>query len=225
MAPTYAHMTHRVTMIGDCFGGQEEWNTGFYLGNPSADLASDPTLAEATAIAAAWQTFFTAANSGISNDYRTIGVKVARVNTNGQVDGALTQFYNYPTAITGNNSGANFPPQISLVATLATIVARGHGSKGRMYLPGVMHSVDASGRIETANAVNVINGLKTFIDAVNAHADVPERVVLNSAEVSGIPFRAAKIGNIISLKVGNVYDTQRRRRAQLQESYSTATLA
>lgn len=222
---TYAHMTHRVTMIGDCFGGQEEWNTGFYLGDPAADLAVDPSLAEATAIATAWQTFFTAANAGISNDYRTIGVKVARVNTAGAVDSALTQFYNYPTAITGNNSGANFPPQISLVATLATIKARGHGSKGRMYLPGVMHSVDASGRIETANAVFVINLLKTFLDAVNAHADVPGKVVLNSAEVSGVPFRAATIGNILSLKVGNVYDTQRRRRNQLQESYSTATLA
>lgn len=223
--PTYAHITHRVTMIGDCFGGQEEWNTGFYLGKEDGDIGSAPTLAEATAIATAWQAFFTAANSGISNDYRTIGVKVATVNTAGAVDGALTQFYNYPAAIVGNNSGANFPPQISLVATLSTIRARGHGSKGRMYLPGVMHSVDASGRIETANAVNVINGLKTFIDAVNAHADVPERVVLNSAQVSGVPFRAATIGNIISLKVGNVYDTQRRRRAQLQESYSTAALA
>lgn len=222
---TYAHMTHRVTMIGDCFGGQEEWNTGFYLGDPDADLADSPTLAEAQAIATAWQTFFTAANAGISNDYRTIGVKVARVNTAGQVDGALTQFYNYPAAITGNNAGANFPPQISLVATLNTIRARGHGSKGRMYLPGVMHSVDASGRMETANAVFTVNLLKTFMDAVNAHADVPGQVVLNSAEVTGVPFRAAIIGEIISLKVGNVYDTQRRRRAQLQESYSTAALA
>lgn len=223
--PTYANITHRVTMIGDCFGGQEEWNTGFYVGEEDGDLGSAPTLAEATAIATAWSTFFTAANSGISNDYRTIGVKVAHVSTAGTVDSALTQFYNYPTAIVGNNSGANFPPQISLVATLATIHARGHGSKGRMYLPGVMHSVDASGRIETANAVFVANGLKTFIDAVNAHADVPAKVVLNSAEVSGVPFRAAAVNEIKTLRVGNVYDTQRRRRAQLQESYSTATLA
>jgi len=223
--PTYAHRTHRVTMIGDCFGGQEEWNTGFYLGSESADLTPDPTLLEAETIAGLWETFFEASNAGISNDYRTIGVKVAQVSTSGTVDSALTQFWNYPTAITGNNSGANFPPQISLVATLATIKARGHGSKGRMYLPGVMHSVDASGRMETANAVFVINLLKTFFDAVNAHADIPGVVVLNSAEVTGVPFRAAAINEIVSLKVGNVYDTQRRRRAQLQESYSTAALA
>jgi len=223
--PTYAHMTHRVTIIGDCFGGQEEWQTGFYLGDPDADLAVDPSLDEAEAIALAWETFFEASNAGISNDYRTIGVKVARVSTAGTVDSALTQFWNYPAAIIGNNSGANFPPQISLVATLNTIRARGHGSKGRMYLPGVMHSVDTSGRIETANAVFVCNLLKAFLDAVNAHADVPGQVVLNSAEVTGVPFRAAVINEIIGVKVGNVYDTQRRRRAQLQESYSTAALA
>lgn len=222
--PTYAHRTHRVTMIGDCFGGQEEWNTGFYLGSETADLTPDPTLLEAQTIAGLWQTFFTAANAGISNDYRTIGVKVAQVGAAGNVDSSLTQFYNYPTAITGNNSGANFPPQISLVATLATIRARGHGSKGRMYLPGVMHSVDASGRIETANVVFIINLLKTFFDAVNAHADIPGVVVLNSAQVTTPVARAAVINEIQSLKIGNVYDTQRRRRAQLQESYSTAAL-
>jgi len=223
---TYANITHKVTLFGVMYGGQEEWTTSFWLGNESGgDQGSAPTAAEALAIANAWETFFESSGAGISSRFTAQGVKVSHVSTDGSSDSGLTQFYNYGSSVVGQNTSNHFPPQISLAATLYTAIQRGAGSKGRMYLPGVAHSIDTTGHVETSNAVATATALKTFLDAVNAHADVPGEVVLNSAERTGVPFRAAAMVPIVGVKVGNVYDTQRRRRNQMVETYSTQALA
>jgi len=222
----YENITHRVTFIGDMFTGQEEWNTGFYIGNESGgDMGVDPSLAEAQACATAFSTFFTTAANAINGNYRFLGAKVSSVNTTGHVDAATTQFYNLPTPVQGAGSGVSFPPQISVVATLSTIRTRGHGSKGRMYLPGISAGPDSTGHIAATTVTSLTNTLKTCLDAINAHADVPGEIVLNSAAVTTPIARAAIMLPIQSIKIGNVYDTQRRRRNALAESYTTATLA
>ena len=222
----YANITHRVTFIGDMFTGQEEWNTGFYIGNESGgDMGAAPTLAEAQACATAFQTFFTTAANAFNGNYRFLAAKISSVNTLGMVDGATTQFYNLPTPAQGAGSGVSFPPQISVVATLATVRTRGHGSKGRMYLPGISAGPDSTGHIASATVTSLTNTLKTCLDSINAHADVPGEIVLNSAQVTTPVARDAIMLPITNIRIGNVYDTQRRRRNALAESYTTAVLA
>jgi len=50
-------------------------------------------------------------------------------------------------------------------------------------------------------------------------------VIVNSAEVTGVPFKAAEMNRVSAVRVGTVYDTQRRRRNKLVETYVNATLA
>lgn len=222
----YQFITHKATLFGTMFGGAEEWSTGFFLGqNGGGDEGAAPTVAEATAIANAFSTFFVKTTVGISDRFKFAGVKISTVSTDGTSDPALTQFYTLPTPVSGAQGVLCMPPQISLAATLQTLRTRGRGSKGRMYLPGISFSVDATGHISTTDQTGINSALKIFLDSVNSAVDVPGVVVLNSAEVLGVPIKAPEMARIASCKVGNVYDTQRRRRNQLSESYISATLA
>jgi hypothetical protein len=67
--------------------------------------------------------------------------------------------------------------------------------------------------------------MKIFLDGVNASTAVPGVVIVNSAEVTGVPFKAAEMNRVSAVRVGTVYDTQRRRRNKLVETYVNATLA
>ena len=213
-------------MLGTMMSGNEEWSTGFFMGNTSGgDVGQSPTTADAQAIAAAWQSFFTLSANQVSSNFKTIGVKISLVATDGTADPGETAFYYYPTAISGGNGGAWFPPQIALVATLTTARVRGYGSKGRMFLPGINHAIDATGHMSPTEQTNIKNGIVTFLNAVNADITQDYEVVVNSALSAGIPGHPALMEPVTGVRVGNVYDTQRRRRNQLVESYVAGALA
>lgn len=219
----YEFKVNRVTISGTSFGGEEEWSTGFFLVNESSDVLS-PTEQGAADIGAAWQTFFLAASTKMNSNWKTTQVKIATLNTTGGTDLSSVVYYNYPTPITGTTVTPTFPPQISLVATLLAGVPRGLGSKGRMYLPGIAVSPDGNGRIPTTDAANICNNLASFLNLINGDADVGDRVG-NASFGRTPPAVGPGINRYVeSVRVGNVYDTQRRRRNALTEQYSSATV-
>ena len=225
MPVTYANRFHKATIMGEMFGGSELWTTSFAIGNETGgDQGNAPTVAEATAISDAWNAIWTPVANGFSSQFKFVGVKVSLVAADGSSDPSDSVFHYRPVPVSGG-AGPTNPAQISLVATLQTAVPRGRASKGRMFLPGVGFSVGADGKITVAQATTLAGQVKQFLDAVNAHADVPGEVVVNSAEVTGVPFKAALMTPVTAVKVGTVYDTQRRRRNNLVEAYSLANLA
>lgn len=187
-----------------------------------------PPLPEgAAAIAAAWQTFFTASGSNISTSYKTTGIKMANLDpvTGKTVLSEVVHHY-YPTPI-GGVTGTNTPaPQLSLVATLTTAVERGLGNKGRMYLPGVAIGVDSStGKVTGASRTSLVGTLKTFFDTING-STVATGDVINASQGSKPPLIGDPINRkVTGVKIGDVYDTQRRRRNELVEVYSSQALA
>jgi hypothetical protein len=224
--PTYAHITWKVTMLGTMFNGGEQWTTGFWLGNVSGgDIGQSPTEADCQLIANRWKTYFESAGSQTHGSWRTDGVKIALISENGTTTPGATAFYYYPSSIAGIQNANLQAPQVSLVATMTSARARGYASKGRMYLPGVAAAVQNDGRIALANTASIRTGLKTFFDGVNTDFADDYEVVLNSQEVAGIPGHAPLMVPVTAVKVGNVYDTQRRRRNQLVEIYETSALA
>ena len=226
MAVDYLMPTHRVTLMGTCLGGVEIWNTGFWLG-VDGTAAGPPTQLEADAIKTAWNTFFVNGTSKIYSSYKCEGVKVAWVQEDGTSDPANTKYSYYATPISGTSTDTvMMPPQISLAATLTSAKARGFGSKGRMYLPGINAPVTGTGKITSGTVAAIAGNLKTFFDAVNASTDVPHNVILNAtATTTGANPHAAEMWAVTGVKVGDVYDTQRRRRNQINEAYSAVVLA
>lgn len=221
----YAHNVVRVTLSGTMFGGAEEWSTGFFLGEEGAD-APDPTDVTPVDILAAWRTFFEAGNSYINTNYLTTQCKVAKWDDNGQtIDG--TVFYAYPaTEINGSVASPILPPQCSLVVTLLSDRPRGKASKGRMYLPGIASSpAAATGKLSSVVVGTIADNLKTFFDSLAGDADIPGELILAAKSSGPLNVNPAQNDYVETIRVGDVIDTQRRRRNGLAETYTSRVLA
>lgn len=215
----YPHRVARVTLSGTMFGGQEIWSTGFFMGFEGQDA---PAITETgvSDISNAWQTFFTNPLHEISNKYQYSLCKVQMMGVDGKSLPDTAVYYSPVSAIMGGSSSQALPPQIALVATLANSLPRGLATKGRMFLPGVNALTDATGHVGSGTIGNIATGLQTFFGTIMNDADTPGRAVLASLGNS-LQLRPGAIRNVTQIRVGNVYDTQRRRRNALMEAYTT----
>lgn len=219
----FADKVVHVTMSGAMFNGGEEWQTGFYMGQAEG-AAAVPTQQFADAVRDAWTTFFTYAGI-VSNKYTFTQVKCARLGTDGKYDGSDIAISNPATAQVGNYAGQVMPPQIALVATLVAGSGKGLAGKGRMYLPGVSAGIDDTGHIASGTTQAIATQLAAFFNSINASMDAPGQAINASKghkKLLGVGARNVPINGI---RVGNVFDTQRRRRNALAETYSTAVVA
>lgn len=213
----YPHRVARVTLSGTMFGGQEIWSTGFFMGFEGQD-APAITDTGVSDISNAWQTFFSNASSEISNKYQYTMCKVQMLGVDGKALPDTAKYYSPVSAVNGGSASQALPPQIALVATLANSLPRGLATKGRMFLPGVNALVDSTGHIGTGTTTAIATNLQTFFGAIMNDADTPGRAVLASLGNS-LQLRPGEIRNVTQIRVGNVYDTQRRRRNALMEAY------
>lgn len=219
----FAHKVCRVTLFGSMYSGAEIWSTGFYYGATDGD-AADPSEAAADVVLNSWEDFFTATNTSISFNWKTHGVKLALLNTDGSTDTANVVQKTYATAIAGQNGGSGFPPQVSLVASLLAGLGTQPGDKGRMFIPGVASGLDSTGHATTGYNQTIATGLKTFFDDLNGSFDMPGQLI-NASHPPIVIGGPSPINKLVTMvKVGNVYDTQRKRRNALAETYASSTL-
>lgn len=228
----YAHKIAKVTISGTCFAGSETWSTGFFMGSPTVDVAGVNAPGSQN-IAAAWQTFFTNSDSWIPNSYKTVQVKTAMLNTDGTTDLDEIDYYTYPAPISGGGVGNPLPPQLTVAATLTSDNQRGLAAKGRMYLPGVSIGVTAaSAKIASTQMGLLTDRFKTFLDSVNTAAGTSGKLILASKGRRGPDTPGGDtvyVGGVnawvTGCRIGDVYDTQRRRRNQIPETYTARVLA
>lgn len=217
----YSNKVARITLNGTMFGGLEHWSTGFYMGATGVDSIA-PTELFLEHVSTAWKTFFQSPGSWISNQYQTTSVRGALLDTSGAtIPGSVANHYEITPYAGGGGPGV-MPPQCSLVATLQTATARGLGSKGRMYLPGINAVVNSTGHIATAEAAGIATNLRAFFATLNSDVEQPGQLI-TASKGSKPPLVGPGINRTVTnIKVGNVYDTQRRRRNELVEVYSTS---
>lgn len=213
------HRVVKVTLSGTMFGGAEIWSTGFHMGYENSDAAAitDQGIAD---VAEAWATFFSNQTTGISNRYSFTMCKMAMLGVDGKSLPDSAHYYSPQTAVTGGGGPTVLPPQLALVATLANSLPRGLATKGRMFLPGINFGIDDSGHLPSFYTDQVALNLKAFFDSVYQDADLPGNPVLASTGNS-LQLRPGAIRNVTQIRIGNVYDTQRRRRNALTETYKT----
>lgn len=214
----FADQVVRVTFSGTMLSGSEEWQTGIYVGRAQG-AATAPSQAWTQGVCDAFATFFTV-GSGISNSYNFLECKAALLNVDGKYSdpsGAVTA--QPATAKWGPETGAPLPPQCALVATLVAGSGKGLAGKGRMYIPGVKWGIDATGRLDSGAVGSLGTKLTQFINAVNALPAAPGVVINASKGHAKLAGQGARNVPINGVRVGNVYDTQRRRRNGISESY------
>lgn len=219
----YAHKVTRITLSGNMFSAGEEWSTGFFMGQEGSD-ATPISQAGLDHIRDAWITFFTSANSSVNSAYKFLQAKSAIINDTGHTDTANV-LYSYPSGTISGGVGTNtHPPQCSLVATLLSDRPRGLASKGRMYLPGISATVTSNGKISSTDTNNIATNLKTFFDALTGFVGLPDQLILAAKGTGALPALTAQNDYVETIRVGDVIDTQRRRRNALSEVYTTKTL-
>jgi hypothetical protein len=116
-------------------------------------------------------------------------------------------------ALAGSSAGETLPPQLSVVCSCRSSLATRSG-RGRFYLPPFTASVVTAGRLSAAALTVVSLACQKMLQSLNTATYVP-----------CIYHRSSKThDNIVTIDVGDVYDTQRRRRNKLIETRSSRTL-
>lgn len=140
-------------------------------------------------------------------DTRLDQVQIGVWGADGKMIGGYNRFV-LKTPVAGTSAPSMFlPPQLAVVASIRT-GARGPRGRGRMYLP-LRTSPSGVGTIGGTTITASNNAVKTFCESVRAVG--PLAAVVNPGP--------ATYSAVTSVRTGNFYDTQRRRRNAVNETY------
>jgi len=182
------------------------WSFGVWTTNTGDDVAAALTKFQ-TAVAAMWAGDM---DAYISDQVAYTAQKVVSVDPSSgkqiaRADGVVTD--------AGVDTGETLPPQIALAVSLRTALATRAG-RGRFYLPPFSVAQMDAGRLPAATQTDVLDQVNQFYDSLIANSHTP--VIYHRTAASTTP--------VTVIAVGDVYDTQRRRRDSYQEAYASAAL-
>lgn len=157
-----------------------------------------------------------------------VGVDGKQVPPAGFAQGTpVTLTWNTDSRPNGNGSSNTLPLQCSVVASHRTSQT-GKKGRGRQFLPAIdQNSIDASGRLSSSAQTSILNAQVAFLEALS-YADAPRTIVrpaVISSSTSGASPTLNKYATINGVRVGNVVDTQRRRRNKLVEAYASGDVS
>lgn len=179
----------------------ESWS--FTLHAEGSLSTADAATAFGDALTAAW--------AGGMDDVTTADVDCTLASVaalDPATDGQVTRV-EVVLALTGVAAGEMLPYQCATVISLLTESATRHG-RGRFYLPPLATGTVDGGLISAATITSLDTAWTAFFDSLNTDGVNP--VVRNRTGHISTP--------VTSARVGNVFDTQRRRRNKLVEVYT-----
>ena len=192
----------------------ESWSFNLRFGSEDNQSGGGGTVTQAMADAAALacRAMITSTDARFSTATHFDEVRVYPIGANGK----MTAEPNIaaPTEPTkGPVSGPHLPFQSSLVVSL-TANGIGKGKRGRFYLPMQCLEVTTSGTVQPAQMATVVPAVVTFLNALNDGAATTPNQALG---ISGSTGAQGTFRTVRHITVGNVIDTQRRRRRSLVE--------
>lgn len=214
---------YRVTLIHSIVGTDEIAETGFSI---SDDIAAFDAVNFKTNggtsflgdVATAWIAFLGTAGVICPSWSRFVAIKGAPLGVNGKYlaePDVVAQF-------TTGTSTVKVVPQETAVISLMSRQSLGDANRGRMYLPHIT-GTSASGQFRIQNVSAVSAAMKTFLQAVNTASSTVtgasgSRVCIMSAKGTGTTKK------VMDIRMGDLVDTQRRRRNRIAENYTTQTI-
>lgn len=207
---------HSLIVASGSMPGGEVWACGLRTDVPTPDQGAQTVV---DSCYDAWATLVGSATALFSTGVSLERVQLRRIGTDGKTT-SLFEAANKQTAV--GIGTVKLPPQCAVVLSLMTAKA-GRSGKGRIYLPLLGTNIGPDGRIASGGTGGVAGpGARLLTDINSALA----------ANQSGIPrvavqSQAAGGGSseVLAVRVGDVVDTQRRRRDALVENYVTVAVA
>jgi len=160
---------------------------------------------------------------GFSSNVTLNGVTARSLDSRGVT---TTQAEGLPISATAGTSSQTLPNQCAVVCSLLTARA-GRTGKGRIYLPLLGLTLQGDGTVPSAGQTAIANGMKALIDTLNtalvAVATSP-KIGVQSHTASSQDAGAYTGAAVTNVAIGNIVDTQRRRRGSLTEVYISAAI-
>lgn len=200
----------RVVLTGVLFGETgDTWAMTFHM----QDLGGSGAPPNAGAIMERAQEWFKDPKARISEWAALQLVKANRIGTDGKyldqnTNQALTS-YGAP-GCTGAATGAAFP-QLTVAVSLLTSTNRGLASRGRFYPPMVAATLGSNGHISPGQTKDLADAAALFLS--NVQRDHPNWRIVVASKRGGVASPVTRVA------IGDVVDTQQRRRQQLDEKY------
>jgi len=161
----------------------------------------------------AWKTFIQ--NATLSSNVRLKEVHLYPITDTGRAFEGRSAILTYATPPVGAAVGGNLPTEVSSCVSWKTPQV-GRRGRGRIYVPGVPQSaIDSNGFLTSTWVSNLVSRGETLADSLDVESVTPT-VTHVKPIVTGAPW--THYGVITSVNVGNVADSQRRRRRQLVEA-------
>lgn len=192
------------------------WNAGVGGAGPISidDWLNDQLLPAGQALFA----------SGIMNNTGYLNsIKVSPINGLGHTVDLRTAIGTYKSPPPqGTNSSGLLPLENTTVVSWTTPVI-GPKGKGRIYLPyESKNRIGSDGRLDSGAVSATVAAVVDFIEATAVTSGILSGLWALPIVTGG---NYSQFGQITGLRVGNVVDTQRRRRRQEPEVYSTAPVS
>lgn len=154
-----------------------------------------------------------------NNNWRWTSVKQAPIDALGKTIGTAST-YDFTADIQGVST-SSMPAQMALaISSRANIVGR--SGRGRYYVPALGDNILASdGSVGGTAGNTILTATKTFVDSAQG--------VIGGLSLYRALYMVTSGGKAtgvrpVELRVGNLMDTIRSRRAQVEESYTVQTL-
>ncbi len=148
----------------------------------------------------------------------TVGID--SLKTSKYDDGVLVDVAEVACSAQGSSTDGTLPNQLSVVVSFAAAGA-GRDKRGRIYLPPYVNTATTTnGTLGSTQQEYTANMFQNFLDDL-AEEGIPAGIA-NGKKGSTLAFTT--LHNIASLRVGNVLDTQRRRRNGVAETYLTRSI-
>lgn len=215
------------------FGGRlfqdETWSCGVRMHNGVFDsqdpeFINDANEARLEDLWADVASYVQSSEAGFSAAARLEWVKCNAIGPDGRYAQATrTVVYDAPTEdqVVGNQNATH--AQVSLVVSLLGDRQRGRASRGRYYIPTGQSSPDVTGHLQAASCQTWAGRAAAFINDLNdwPGIDQPAAPTVHVMSALGSPGPRMEVSRVA---VGNVMDTQRRRRSSLAETYYSAAV-
>jgi hypothetical protein len=112
------------------------------------------------------------------------------------------------------------PPQSAIVCSIRTATP-GASGRGRIYWPAMGTVIGADGRLSSANVTAILADFKTYLLGMRSALTTAWPTIGFDLAVRSKTTKTTP--HAVRIQVGNVVDTQRRRRDSIPEAYQTLT--
>ena len=198
------------------------WGNGIRLMTATGQLPEADVEDYLAAMAPGLSDWFAAAQSHHAPSASLTFLKLNNIGADGKYPpGAPTHRHDYNPAVNGGGSGAG-PAIVSTCISFKTAKARGTGANGRVYPPNFGGTASATGKVTQAVIDDLVAAGGALLDAVSLYAN-PGAVGRLIPVIASR--KDASLTRITTVRVGDEFDVQRRRKNAVPEIYSSTAWA